>query len=210
MALILFDFDGVLADTLGDLIHFGQETCAELGIQRTATAADLDGLDNMSFADYGRQLGVPENRIDDFVQGCLKRFARKESPPAIFPNLERVIQKLAGSHTLVIVTGNSAKNVNAFLAEHGLMDRFQGIYGVDMAGTKSDKIAQARREHVKGGESIFMVGDSISDIRAARANSIPCIAVSWGHQSEKRLTAANPDHLIHAPAELLDIINFEE
>jgi phosphoglycolate phosphatase-like HAD superfamily hydrolase len=33
MALIIFDFDGVLADTLNDLIQFGQEVCDELGIK---------------------------------------------------------------------------------------------------------------------------------------------------------------------------------
>ena len=45
MALILFDFDGVLADTLDDMLHFAQAVCVELGSDRIPTPADLDALE---------------------------------------------------------------------------------------------------------------------------------------------------------------------
>ena len=38
MALILFDYDGVLADTLGDMILFAQQVCDELGVDHIVTA----------------------------------------------------------------------------------------------------------------------------------------------------------------------------
>jgi phosphoglycolate phosphatase len=206
MALILFDFDGVLADTLGDLIRFGQEVCDELGVERTVSATDLDVLETMSFADYGRQLGVPETLNDEFVRRCLKRFAEKESPPRIFPDLGRVVRELAGVHALAVVTSNSVRNVDAFLVEHGLRDCIQVIFGVDTPGTKSEKIRRAQAELAKNGEPVFMVGDSISDIRAAREAGVKCVAVGWGHQSARRLAASKPDHLVHTPAELTGII----
>ena len=68
MSFILFDFDGVLADTIDDLLNFAKEACAQLGLQRIPTPADLDALDTMSFADYGRQLEVPDQQIDQFVK----------------------------------------------------------------------------------------------------------------------------------------------
>ena len=37
MALIIFDYDGVLADTLDDLIRFGQEACNQLGVNHVVT-----------------------------------------------------------------------------------------------------------------------------------------------------------------------------
>ena len=45
MALILFDYDGVLADTLDDMLNFAQQVCLELGIDRRPTPADLDALE---------------------------------------------------------------------------------------------------------------------------------------------------------------------
>jgi len=89
MSLILFDFDGVLADTLGDLLQFGQEVCDELGVQHIATQEDLNSLEVMSFATYGIQLEVPAHLVDEFVRRCLSRFAEKKSPPAIFDGLVR-------------------------------------------------------------------------------------------------------------------------
>ena len=63
MSIILFDFDGVLADTLDDLLSFAQEACAQLGFPRNPTPADLDALETMSFIDYGRQLKCLHNRL---------------------------------------------------------------------------------------------------------------------------------------------------
>jgi len=75
VALIIFDFDGVLADTLDDLIHFGQEACNTLRVKYVVKKDDLSNLEVMSFATYGRACEVPEYLVDEFVQICLKRFA---------------------------------------------------------------------------------------------------------------------------------------
>jgi phosphoglycolate phosphatase-like HAD superfamily hydrolase len=49
---------------------------------------------------------------------------------------------------------------------------------------------------------VYMVGDAVSDIRAARQASIKSIAVGWGHQSISRLEAEHPDHLVKTPLKL--------
>jgi len=206
MPLILFDYDGVLADTLNDLITIGQAVCDELGVKHTASAHDLNTLEVMSFATYGRQLEVPEPLIDEFVRRSLERFARKDSPPEIFDGLAAVIRELAASHVMGIVTTNSALNVNLFLAKHGLRDGFQVIYGVDIPGTKAEKISKAQKQFSAQEEPVFMIGDSLSDIRAAREAGVTSIAVSWGHQSLERLQSANPDAVVHSPSELKETI----
>ena len=115
MALIIFDFDGVLADTLDDLIQFGQEVCDELDVKHVVKKDDLSNLEIMSFTSFGRACEVPENLVDEFVQSCLKRFAEKKSPPAIFNGLSDIVRKFSVNNTLAIVTTNSSQNVNAFL-----------------------------------------------------------------------------------------------
>jgi phosphoglycolate phosphatase-like HAD superfamily hydrolase len=54
-------------------------------------------------------------------------------------------------------------------------------------------------------ESVFMVGDSLSDIRAAKEAGIQSVAVAWGHQSLSRLMNGEPDHVVHSPQELLEL-----
>ncbi len=195
MSLILFDFDGVLADTLEDLLQFGQEVCNELGVSHTVVREDLSTLEVMSFATFGRQLEVPEALIEEFVRRCLAKVAAKESPPAIFAGLAEVVRDLSTRHVLGIVTTNSTQNVKAFLVQHKLEDCIRVIYGVDQPGSKAEKILQARNQFAAADEAVFMIGDAVSDIHAAKQASVISIAVSWGHQSVEKLIQANPDHV---------------
>jgi phosphoglycolate phosphatase len=206
MALILFDFDGVLADTLADLLNFGQEVCNELGVKHMATSNDLASLEIMSYATYGRQLEVPEHLVDEFVHRCLKRFGEKKSPPDIFKGISEIIRKLSVSHVMGIVTGNSSQNVTAFLVEHGLAEYIHVIFGVDSPGSKAEKISLAQSQFAAKGEAVFMVGDSMSDIHAAKEAAVKSIAVSWGHQSTETLIRAEPDYLVRSPQELMEVI----
>lgn len=208
MALIIFDFDGVLADTLNDLLQFGQEVCDELGVKHIVNKTDLSDLEVMSFATYGRACEVPEHLVDEFVQSCLKRIAEKKSPPAIFNGISNLVRRFAVNNTIAIVTTNSSQNVNAFLSEHGLDGYVHAVYGIDSPGSKAHKISIARDQLSAGAkrESVFMVGDSLSDIRSAKEASVTSIAVTWGHQSLNRLLRGDPDHVAHVPDDLIDII----
>lgn len=203
MALIIFDYDGVLADTLDDLIHFGQQACEQLGVKHTVTQADLSNLEVMSFATYGRACEVPEHLVDEFVKISLNLFAEKKSPPAIFDGMREVIQHISSQHKLAIVTTNSSQNVNLFLTQHGLSNLFHAVYGVDTPGSKAHKIALAQERF--GEESIYMIGDALSDVRAAKEAGVTSIAVTWGHQRLETLLRGEPDYVVEYPRQLLDI-----
>ncbi len=208
MALIIFDYDGVLADTLDDLLHFGQEACNELGVKHLVVKDDLSKLEVMSFSSFGQACEVPEHLIDEFVKICLHLFAQKKSPPAIFAGLSNVVRHLSVNHMIAIVTTNSSQNVNAFLVIHGLDSFIDEVYGVDTPGSKAQKISIAR-DHLSAGtkkESVFMVGDSLSDILAAKEAGVTSVAVTWGHQSLEYLLRGNPDYVVTSPQNLVGVI----
>ena len=205
MYLFLFDFDGVLADTLGDMLRFAQEVCDELGVKHTVVQTDLSELEVMSFATFGRACGMPEDLVDEFVRRCTRKFAQKKSPPALFNGLGAVLRKLAEIHVLAVVTGNTQANVRAFLKEHALQGCVRAVYGVDMPGSKVEKILMAKSQFAAQAGTVFMVGDSLSDIRAARQAGVKSIAVSWGHQSLAKLLGALPDYIVRLPEELIEI-----
>ena len=208
MALIIFDYDGVLADTLDDLIQVGQNACDKLGVKHSVTQADISNLEIMSFSFYGRKCEVPEQLVDEFVKICLSAFAEKKSPPAIFAGLKEVIRDFSARHTIAIVTTNSSQNVHAFLAQHGLDGFVHAVYGIDSPGSKAQKISLARNQlpENRKRESVFMVGDSLSDILAAKEASVTSVAVTWGHQSLETLLRGNPDYVVDSPNELIKIV----
>jgi phosphoglycolate phosphatase len=208
MALIIFDYDGVLADTLDDLVRSGQRACDRLGVKHIVRRADINNLEEMSFTSFGRACEVPEQLLDEFVEICLEFFSQKQSPPAIFPGLSEVIQHLSANHVLAVVTTNSSQNVHAFLLRHALDGFIRAVYGVDAPGTKAQKICLARDQLLPANmpEPAYMVGDSLSDIRAAQETSVMSVAVAWGHQSLEYLQRGNPDYVIHAPQQLIEVV----
>jgi phosphoglycolate phosphatase len=208
MALIIFDYDGVLADTLDDLLQSGQEACNKLSVKHSVTKEDLSKLEIMSFASFGRACEVPEHLVDEFVKICLNFLAEKNSPPAIFTGLGDVVRYLSVNHMIAIVTTNSSQNVNVFLVSHGLDSFIHAVYGVDSHGSKAQKISLARDRlsAVTKKESVFMVGDSLSDIYAAKEAGITSVAVTWGHQSLEYLLRGNPDYVVTSPQNLIEVI----
>lgn len=206
MAVILFDFDGVLADTMEDVLAFGREACAQLGFECSPSPADLDALDTMSVADYGRQLKLPPEYIEEFSSRYLQLFIQKPTPPRLFPGMERVISQAAKNNALAIITGNSTLTVEAFLKEYKLQDYIKLVLGAEKKASRAEKIRSALRTLGRPAETAWMVGDSISDIRAAQETSLKSVAVTWGHQSFSRLQKAGPDYLVHSPQELAELL----
>jgi phosphoglycolate phosphatase len=204
MALVIFDYDGVLADTLEDLIRFGQEACNQLGVNHLVTKDDLSNLEVMSFATFGMACEVPENLIDDFVKISLNLFAEKKSPPAIFTGISDLVGYLSTHHKLAVVTTNTSQNVHSFLTQHGLDTFVHNVYGVDTYGSKAQKVVLARNHFME--EPVFLIGDALSDIRAAKEAGAISIAVTWGHQSLDTLLRGDPDYVVDSPHEIVSVI----
>jgi len=204
--IIIFDFDGVLAITLDDTLYFAAEACRELGTPCQPSFADLDALETMSFDDFGRQLGVPEDLVQEFTRRCLERFANKVQPPDIVPSMGAVVTQLAQTCQIGIVTGNTTPVVEKFLDQNGLRQAVTAIADISAPGTRADKIVDTSRVLAPQGGVVYFVGDAISDIRAAAEAGAISVAATWGHQSPERLRGANPDYIADSPLDLLKIL----
>jgi len=203
--ILIFDFDGVLADSLLPMLAYARQVCQELGHPCEPTQADLENLERMEFSDFGRQLGLSEDMIDTFVRRNFELFYNREEPLAITPNMEQVIRELSEQMILAIVTGNSSKVVRNFIENYGLRDLFAIILSAEDEGNRVDKINKVKDSFTGSIGEVYMVGDAVSDIRAARRAGVKCIAVTWGHQSQERLSAETPDFLLEEPEDLLSL-----
>ncbi len=119
-----------------------------------------------------------------------------------------MVRHLSVNHRMIIVTTNTSQNVNAFLVKHGLNGLIHAVYGLESPGSKVQKISMARDQLLDDiiQEAVFMVGDSLSDILAAKEASVVSIAVTWGHQSLEKLLRGNPDFVVSSPNNLIDVI----
>ena len=102
--VIIFDFDGVLADSLAPMLRYAKQVCCELGVSADPSQADLEALEKMEFSEFGRQLGIPEGQIDIFVNRCHQLFSERKEPIQIHPGIIPVISALAESKITQVIT----------------------------------------------------------------------------------------------------------
>ena len=204
--VIIFDFDGVLADSLEVMLRYSGQICLELGYPCQPSPADLEVLDTMSFDSLGRQLNLPESIIPDYKQRVFKQFISGDELPTIFDGMAEVISVLASLYTLGLVTGNTSGLVRSFLERYNILHQFGLILCVDDPGTRVEKLRRIVKELSELNSEVFLVGDAVSDIYAAREVKVKSIAVTWGHQSREKLMTTKPDFLVDSPQGLLSML----
>lgn len=204
--IFIFDFDGVLAHSLPHMLEFARQACRELGYPMQPSPADLDALERMEFSEFGRQLGLPADKIDAFVQRCIGLFNALEDPLPIFAGMREALLSLSELAEIAIITGNSQKTVQRFLRAHHLDGAVDLILSTENPGGRAEKIFSVIEALQGSPDNTYMIGDAVSDIRAARQAGVRSVAVCWGHQSREKLVAEKPDHLAEAPEDLLMLI----
>lgn len=206
MQVIIFDFDGTIADSFEAVFRISNQLAAEFGYPETQPQ-DIDRLKNLSSREIIRQSKVSPFKLPFLVhrlRGELKREIGYLKPiPGIKDSL---LHLKAQGKRLGIVTSNSRENVMAFLAAQGLSEVFDFVgSGLALFG-KGQIIRRILRQQGVNAKDVLYVGDETRDIEAARHIGIRVVSVGWGFNSIQALAAENPDFLIHHPAELLNVV----
>jgi phosphoglycolate phosphatase len=148
----------------------------------------------------------PKPQIDRMFRAFVDHYgahiAERSRP---YPHVDSVLTRLgAKGYRLAVCTNKleflSVRLLKALKLEH----HFIAICGRDTFGVHKPDPEMLRRTIRRASgepERAIMVGDSATDIRAARATAIPIIAVDFGY-SDVPIATLNPDRLIGSFAEL--------
>ncbi|WP_413174692.1 HAD-IA family hydrolase [Anabaena azotica] len=204
--VIIFDFDGTIADTVEALVSIANRLAIEFGYIQI-TPNELTLLRNLTSREIIRYSGVSLLKIPFLVKKVKSELKNKitELEP-ISGVKEALIELNQQGYRLGVITSNSQENVTEFLKFHNLNYLFEFIYsGVTIFG-KTTIINNVLRQKQLKPQTVIYVGDETRDIEAAKKANIKVIAVSWGFNSSEALAKQNPDFLIHHPSELLDVV----
>lgn len=204
--VIIFDFDGTIADTVDALVTIANRLALEFGYV-PINSQELVLLRNLTAREIIKYSGVSLFKIPFMVKKVKGELKHKipELTPIEGINAALIELHNQGYH-LGIITSNSQENVNQFLKCHNLDYLFDFIYsGVTILG-KTTIINNLLRQKQFKPEVVIYVGDETRDVESAKKANIKVVAVSWGFNSSEALGKQNPDFLIHHPRELLDVI----
>jgi len=215
MRTIVFDLDGTLVDTAPDLISTLNLVFADEGLPPVAhdDARRMIGggarhMIERALIAIGRN--VPSAELDRmfriFIDHYSAHIADRSRP---FPHLESVLQQLAGEGCRLAVCTNKLEWLSRRLLDALNLSRyFAAIGGRDTFGMQKPDPQILRLTIRRAGGEVqraIMIGDSMTDVRTARAANVPVVAVDFGY-SEVAPEALNADRLISSFTELPNAI----
>jgi phosphoglycolate phosphatase-like HAD superfamily hydrolase len=205
VSVIIFDFDGTLADTLEAIVAITNRLALEFGY-KTVNSEEVTKLQNLSSQEIIRYSKIPILKLPFLlrrVKGELKQEIHHLKP---IQGIEEALLALKqDGHQLGIVTSNAEANVLTFLKHHGWHELFEFVHSGSSLFGKNKVLRRLLSQREINLDAVLYVGDETRDIEAAKQVKIKSVAVSWGFNSRQALARQNPDFLIGQPHELLAI-----
>ena len=207
----IFDLDGTLLDTLGDLaasVNFALRSCGlpehsidEVrrfvgnGVRKLMERAVPDGADNPLF----------EEAYASFRQYYMEHALDTTRP---YDGIPETLAALKARGCRLAVVSNKMMAATQALCSHFFPDTIEVAIGEHEAeGIRKkpapDTVIAALRALGVGKEHAVYVGDSDVDIQTARNSGLPCISVLWGFRDRDFLKQHGAETFISTPSELL-------
>jgi len=117
-------------------------------------------------------------------------------PPTVFPGVEMFLERVSKHWKLGLVTGNIKTCAAIKLKHAGIARYFDDIGGFGDDDGDRNRMAALALERAGNPEGSFLLGDTPSDIEAARANGMVSVAVCNGQFDRATLDAENPDIIV--------------
>lgn len=202
--LVLWDFDGTLADTLALALHVYNQLAKE---QKFQPITDPAAVRDMSMREFLRTHGVPRYRVPFAFAAFLKRIRSQAASVSLHDGITDVVQQLFELGLQQgVVSSNSTENINSCLQASSVMSCFAFVGGTSRVSGKETRIRKVVRELGMPPADVLYVGDEIRDINAARSAGVDIASVTWGLNSAAALSRHDPTWLISEPAELLRVV----
>ena len=202
---ILFDLDGTLLDTLGDLHSATNHVLEEFGYP-TRTMEEVCRFVGNGAERLIRQ-AVPEGADPMPVLAAFQTYyaAHCDILTKPYDGIPEVLAVLGEKYPLAVVSNKPDRAVKE-LAKIYFPALFARGESTDCPRTPAPDMVKKAMDAI-GADRCIYVGDSDVDIVTAKNAGVPCISVTWGFRDEKELLASGATFCCHHPKDLPAIID---
>lgn len=215
--MILIDVDGTLVDSVPDLAYCVDEMMTVLGREPWGEARVRDWVGNgverlVRRALVGALQGEPDEA--DFERAYpifLELYAENTSGrSSLYPGVREGLDRLkAANYRLGCVTNKAAQFTEPLLKDLGVYDDFSVVISGDtLTKKKPDPAPLLHAAELLGCEpaNAMMIGDSVSDVAAARAAGFQIVCMSYGYNHGVDIRESAPDAVIDTLTEILPLL----
>ena len=201
--LVIFDFDGTLADTFPWFMRIINDVADRYSFKRIEPH-EVELLRGMGATEIMAHLGVPRWKLPLIASHMRKRKAREIGETKLFAGVEDMLQRLSDAGIeIAVVSSNSEANVRTILGPE-LAARIACFEcGASVFGKTARFRKVLRRTGVSPSEALS-IGDEIRDLEAARRAGLAFGAAGWGFTRPEALLARGPNVLFSSIDEIAD------
>lgn len=213
---VIFDLDGTLLNTLGDL--------------RAATnhALEVRGLPPHSmeeirqFIGNGIRLlicrampeGTPEAEIDAALDDFKAYYAAHIHDRTVpYDGIPQLLTALRKRGIQVAVLSNKIDSASQQLIEYFFPGKTDVVFGEHVGVPRKPDPTSCRmvmQQLSVQPEQVLYVGDSGTDMQTAKNAGLYAVGVTWGFRSKEVLLEYGADVLVHRPEQILQILDSDE
>jgi phosphoglycolate phosphatase len=199
--LIIFDFDGTLADSFGWAAGLVNQFADQYGFRRIEPH-ERESLRVLDAKTLMQQLGVPAWKIPLMAAHVRKLMGQQIEQIPLFTGISEQLHCLAaGGATLAVVSSNAEQNIRRVLGPENAALFTYYECGAAIFG-KAPKLRTVLRKSNIAPTQAILVGDEIRDQQAAEQVQMVFGAVAWGYTNYDALLAHGPVVALGSVAEL--------
>lgn len=204
--LIIFDFDGVISDSIGITFEILKELIEKYNVNIEPTKENFIESSKKSQSELRKELNISFIKMIIMIFDAKRILKKRENEFNVFPGMKDVLKKLSKKNNLAIVTTYRG-NIKRVLRKQGIEGYFDLVYKVKSREKKSEKIEKCIDLLNGDREKTFFITDDLEDIPEAKEVGVKSITVTWGIHTKKELFKEKPDFIINKPNEILRIVS---
>lgn len=206
--LIVWDWDGTIADSTGMITNALVLAAAQVGLPALAPkdASDIIGL-GLKESIYALFGDIPANQSQALAAQYSANYYAGESEIPLFDGAkEAIIELNRRGFKLAVATGKGRRGLNLALEHCGLANYFHATRTVDECFSKPhpQMLDELMDELVVRPERTLMIGDTSYDMQMAQNAGISAVAVTFGAQPRDKLVGYNPLYVFEQFTDLRD------
>lgn len=197
--LIIFDFDGVIADSF--------EYCLKINkiLNKEITAQEYR---SNFYGNFYKDFEVNKKKADvkKIYSAYWEEFEKNLHEISLFSGMYEILSTLAKEYNVAIVSSCKDEILEKIMEKENIKHFFQAVYGSSYHQSKVEKFKHVLRDFKTENKNAIFITDTLGDLHEAESAGLESIAVSWGFHDVVTLEKGKSKIIIHKPEELLSEI----
>ena len=210
---VIFDLDGTLLNTIGDLANAGNWICRNNGWPEHSLA-DYTAMVGHGIPNLVEQFSPKDCRSSLLLVNTVAQFSQYYGDHSMektrpYDGISAFLDRLVRRSLTLAVYSNKADKFSGRMIEHyfpGIFSLVRGkVKGVPVKPDPTGVLGVLNELQITTEGTLF-VGDSATDVHTAHNAGPPACAVTWGFRSRESLSAAQPEYLVDTVEALEQVI----